>query len=186
MGIGTNIKAILKEQGKTLKCLSEETGVSVHTLYSITKKDSTTANYETLKKISTGLGVSMLQLLGNDAYSVIGRVAFETDMEMPELHTYSNEELSTIKQITQEQGRDAALQYELNLSLEKSKKSREITNKKIEDLFNLPMKEIITELGKDEQKEELFELFSKLNTSGRNELIKRAKELIRLEEYKKI
>lgn len=58
MGVGTKIKAILKEQKKTIKQLAEESGVPVNTLYSITKRDSEEVSDPVLEKISNALGVS--------------------------------------------------------------------------------------------------------------------------------
>ena len=58
MGVGTKIKAILKEQKKTIKQLAEESGVPLNTLYSITKRDSEVVSDPVLKKISNALGVS--------------------------------------------------------------------------------------------------------------------------------
>lgn len=58
MGVGTKIKAILKEQKKTIKQLAEESGVPLNTLYSITKRDSKVVSEPVLEKISNALGVS--------------------------------------------------------------------------------------------------------------------------------
>ncbi len=58
MGVGTKIKAILKEQKKTIKQLAEESGVPLNTLYSITKRDSKVVSDPVLEKISNALGVS--------------------------------------------------------------------------------------------------------------------------------
>ena len=58
MGVGTKIKAILKEQKKTIKQLAEESGVPLNTLYSITKRDSKVVSDPVVEKISNALGVS--------------------------------------------------------------------------------------------------------------------------------
>lgn len=57
MGIGYNIKEFLKIKGKTIKWLAEETGISVNTLYSITKRDSERINIDSLNKIAKCLEV---------------------------------------------------------------------------------------------------------------------------------
>lgn len=57
MGIGHNIKEFLKIKGKTIKWLAEETGISVNTLYSITKRDSERINIDSLNKIAKCLEV---------------------------------------------------------------------------------------------------------------------------------
>ena len=63
MGVGANIKAILKEQKKTIKQLAEESGVPLNTLYSITKRDSTAVTYPVLKKVAAALAVPVVELL---------------------------------------------------------------------------------------------------------------------------
>ena len=40
MGVGFRLKLALREKKMTIKELSEETGVSLNTLYSITKRDT--------------------------------------------------------------------------------------------------------------------------------------------------
>lgn len=66
MGTGKTIKDILKTQRKTIKQLSEDTGISINTLYSITKRDSTAVTYPTLMKIAASLGVDIIDLLPED------------------------------------------------------------------------------------------------------------------------
>ncbi|MDL2294065.1 helix-turn-helix domain-containing protein [Ruminococcaceae bacterium OttesenSCG-928-D13] len=58
MGVGSNIKAVLKEKNMSIKELSKITGISLNTLYSITKRDSTRVDTEILVKIKDALGVS--------------------------------------------------------------------------------------------------------------------------------
>lgn len=63
MGTGSKIKAILKEQKKTIKQLSQESGVSLNTLYSITKRDSAAVTAPVLEKIAQALQVPVFSLL---------------------------------------------------------------------------------------------------------------------------
>lgn len=50
MGLGKNLKEILKQKNMTIKDLSEKTGISANTLYSITKRDGRTARFDIIKK----------------------------------------------------------------------------------------------------------------------------------------
>lgn len=70
MGIGQRIKQISKEQGMTLKELSEKSGVSYNTIYSITKRDSERVQGSILQCISSVLGVSVSELIGSGGASI--------------------------------------------------------------------------------------------------------------------
>ena len=58
MGLGIRIKEILKTRGLTIKELSQMSGVSINTLYSITKRDNNMARYDIVHKIATALNMS--------------------------------------------------------------------------------------------------------------------------------
>ena len=51
MGIGTNLKRVLKQRSMTIKELSEKSGVSLNTLYFITKTDTKSIDSAILSKI---------------------------------------------------------------------------------------------------------------------------------------
>lgn len=57
MGIGTNLKRILAEKKLSIKELSELTGISINTLYSITKRDNFKVHPKTLKQICNALDI---------------------------------------------------------------------------------------------------------------------------------
>ena len=61
-GYGTSIKKLLLARGMTIKELAEISGVSVYTLYTITKNDNKRLNSETLLKISSALGIEPYEL----------------------------------------------------------------------------------------------------------------------------
>ena len=65
MGFGLHLKEILRERGMTIKQLSEDSGISVNTLYSITKRDSLRVDPVILKKIAKTLGLSVTELIGS-------------------------------------------------------------------------------------------------------------------------
>lgn len=66
MGLGVRLKEILKKQGLTIKELSEMSGVSINTLYSITKRDNNMARYDIVDKIAAALGISIEELTGQN------------------------------------------------------------------------------------------------------------------------
>lgn len=66
MALGVNLKEILKQKNMTIKDLSKKTGISVNTLYSITKRDGRMARFDIIKKICEALDVTESELLGFD------------------------------------------------------------------------------------------------------------------------
>lgn len=58
MGIGLRLKIALRERKTTIKDFSTESGISINTLYSITKRDSEKIDNVTLSIISETLGLS--------------------------------------------------------------------------------------------------------------------------------
>ena len=58
MGIGKNLKRIAKLKGYSLKEIAQHTGISINTLYSITKKDDVKVNEKYLTQIADFLGVT--------------------------------------------------------------------------------------------------------------------------------
>lgn len=65
MGIGKQLKAILKKRNMSIAFLSKLSGISVNTLYSITKKDPSSINTSTLQSIAAALGCHPLEFLMN-------------------------------------------------------------------------------------------------------------------------
>ena len=66
MGVGQELKKILRDKKISIKQLSEESGISINTLYSITKRDSVRVDAVVLQQIASTLGVSISDLMGND------------------------------------------------------------------------------------------------------------------------
>ena len=64
MGLGTNLKRLLKDKNMTIKELSSISGVSLNTLYSITKRDNNMSRYDIVKKIASSLNVTVEELTG--------------------------------------------------------------------------------------------------------------------------
>lgn len=58
------MKNILRDKKMTIKQLSEKSGISVNTLYSISKRDSERVDRIVLQRIADALGVHVMDLLG--------------------------------------------------------------------------------------------------------------------------
>lgn len=65
MGVGMRLKNILRDKGITIKQLAEITGISVNTLYSITKRDSERVDDVILQRIAAALGVPVQELISD-------------------------------------------------------------------------------------------------------------------------
>ena len=79
MGIGTNIKRILAVRRMTIKNLSEQSGIPINTLYSLTRRDSESTKSEYLNRIATVLGVSVDAIISTSTAQIItGRDALLT------------------------------------------------------------------------------------------------------------
>ncbi len=63
MGMGQTLKRILHDKNMTIKQLSEVTGISINTLYSITKRDTVNVRTEIIEKIAKALDVPVEKLL---------------------------------------------------------------------------------------------------------------------------
>lgn len=90
MGVGVQMKNILRDKKMTIKQLSEKSGISVNTLYSITKRDSERVDRVVLQRIADVLEVHILDLLGVadelDSYNV----QFTLSPDTPESRVLAN------------------------------------------------------------------------------------------------
>ncbi|RHV69824.1 XRE family transcriptional regulator [Clostridium sp. OM02-18AC] len=80
MGFGTVLKDILAERKMSIKELSRITGISLNTLYSITKRDTVNIRPDTLQKISHALNIPSSQLV-----DCLRQNIFETQKELEDL-----------------------------------------------------------------------------------------------------
>lgn len=62
MGFGNKLKEVLKKKGITIKKLSELSGISINTLYSITKRDTQIPDREIVDKIVAALNINKSEL----------------------------------------------------------------------------------------------------------------------------
>ncbi len=63
MGFGVTLKKVLKQRGMSIKELSELSGISINTLYSITKRDTQVPDNEIVEKIAAVLEIDKEQLV---------------------------------------------------------------------------------------------------------------------------
>lgn len=68
MGVGMRIKIALREKKMTIKELSAQSGISLNTLYSITKRDTENVDDVILSMISKTLGLPEFFFLGFEPY----------------------------------------------------------------------------------------------------------------------
>lgn len=79
MGIGASIKRILAVRRMTIKNLSEQSGIPINTLYSLTRRDSESTRSDYLNRIATVLGVSVDAIISTSTAQIItGRDALLT------------------------------------------------------------------------------------------------------------
>lgn len=76
MGFGKRLKEILKNKGITIKELSDMTGISLNTLYSITKRDTSMPTREIIDKITVALQIELSELvtlgdISNDIFALM-------------------------------------------------------------------------------------------------------------------
>lgn len=82
MGFGKRLKEILKNKGITIKELAELTGISINTLYSITKRDTLMPDIEIIEKIVSALNIDKTELLTYEVVSNNIRVLLEKEKEI--------------------------------------------------------------------------------------------------------
>lgn len=201
MGIGNNIKNILKEKNKTLVWLSGKADISVNTLYGITKKNVTTVRKETLEKIAAALEVSEAELLkDNERKTRIFNPAEEIDTSGNFSYIFdpNNTFSETSKQILafqkmSEKGfiEEFCNAYDLTkeeayqtLIGPRDKMDEESYQEKIAFYENLPRAYAVNIIYQD-QLEALNNFFYHLNYNGRREALKRMEELTLLSKYAK-
>jgi len=112
VGIGLRIKSILHDRKMTIKQLSEESGVSINTLYSITKRDSDNVDPIILQKLSSALNVSQEELLGHLVvyYSDVSVETEDGEILRASMNTREGKMLSRFQALN-ELGKDEVIRY---------------------------------------------------------------------------
>lgn len=162
MGLGTNLKKILKERNMTIKELSKLSGISINTLYSITKRDSNMARYDIVKKISNVLNISVEELAG-----------FKIDESQADPKTARLYEMIKRDKQNQKENSDS---FDANTM-------RVIINENIKDIDLSKLKKLVTQIIEDSlselEKEPQFQyISSKSNSSTPNYIQLKMKKAI--------
>lgn len=158
MGVGTRIKEILKEKNETIKWLSNKSGISQNTLYSITKRDSKRIDITTLEAIAIALEVPIKDLVQDEAGSIVSR-------SMPGIDTDSLLEFSESKL--------------------KVWKRAGFTPKNPPKTNNdsILIYKAAKEIEEEEQREEFIELYDNFNKAGKDVAFAQVKLVSRIPEY---
>lgn len=145
MGAGTRLKKILEEKDVTIKDLSLMSGVSINTLYGITKRDNDTINSNILNRISDSLNVPAQYILGLDGYadpySEFGYVLGENVEDTPDGLLFVSIDL--LRHLTTE-GRILVYEYAKQLEKQQNYLDKEYleNNEKYQKWFNLESEEL--------------------------------------------
>lgn len=191
MGFGLHLKEILRERGMTIKQLAEISGISVNTLYSITKRDSLRVDAVILKKIAQTLGLSVTELIGSvnsSGETDIGLVA----LGISELLGIDDQEavFEAVSEIIQKQDpfspevlesiRKRAKELKLRNSIQKSFESSLHSPK---GSFNIADYLNTEHTNKSKAIKEISKLLDSLNEDGQLEAVKRIEELTEISKY---
>lgn len=206
MGLGLRLKEILKSKNMTIKELSQESGVSINTLYSITKRDNNMARYDIVEKIALALGVSVEELTG---YTINHNIA--NNIKNPRLYEVIQSDSSNFNNkrsfadLVMEIANDTlAYEKETNIKKEidsastKNNKETFCATPKITELRNRNLSQegldVLAQLTNGlkesarvsvEAGRELLLSFDKLNEKGQNKAIEQVEMLTKIPEYQK-
>ena len=158
MALGTNLKEILKQKNMSIKDLSKKTGISLNTLYSITKRDGRMARFDIIKKICETLEITESELLGFD----VKPEDYETKNKRQNLRVY-------------EVHRDSDERNGLITT--------KGTQQDIVSFFSGVDK--LVETAMDPLRYEYLSNFDKLNDKGKEKAIEQVELLTKIPEYKK-
>ena len=174
MGVGSNLKKILKEKHITIKQLAEGTGISVNTLYSITKRDSKRVNEGHIATIAKFLMVSPEELqkplLGDYIYNAAAKRHLSPE-DISDLTGISEDKLYNIlncDNVPISHDEKNALNQALGIDL---------------DVFSMMGLEVYEEPS-DTQKA-LLTAFDRLNDVGQQKAVERVQELGQIPAYQK-
>lgn len=101
MGVGLRLKTALREKKMTIKELSKQSGVSLNTLYSITKRDTENVDDIILNCISSTLGLSWAFFTSCSPFEDLeflnrNKVAILSELERSGLFSRNKRELSDV------------------------------------------------------------------------------------------
>lgn len=158
MGIGTNLKEILKAKGITVKELSEKSGIPASTIYSIIKRDNNTVQTNILKKLIDTLDISTNDLIGTIEWDVSNVVNLINKALPNDLEKFLSDQMIESEILNSDNPeRHHLLIYYYNT---------------------------LNQIGRNALVDILSNLIS-LNDEGNNEAAKRVEELTHIDRYKK-
>lgn len=198
MGVGIRVKNILYDRNMTIKELAQASGVSVNTLYSITKRDSNRVNPVILKKIATTLGVpasylvgvtddqgntdlvltaiTLSEMTGIDRFRLYDAIMemMDSDYIDPRNAFSDNDLLDAIKA----KARSLELHRHIEKSLEGLKEYLSHPDAEQDSSYTLVISPDL-----QANRTAMFDLFKRLNEHGQKEALKRIEELTELPQY---
>lgn len=199
MGIGSNIRKLVKQRGENMVILSQRSKVPVQTIYTILKRDVIQIRQDTLYKLADALEVPPAVLLENNNYDPKPYLA---DSEKEHLTLPDHNEIfvpinhpdhKLLDKIDKMAEPGFVEEYCKAFDLTKEEvynmligphhdKDDANYQKKIDALESLTRYSAINMIFA-EQTDLLIKCFKKLNYTGRREALKRMKELTQLREF---
>lgn len=183
MNNGSILKTLLSQRGMTIKDLAQKTGISIHTLYSITKRNSDNIRRVNLIKIFKALGVSELEFYSLAMDVIVKSIqttdASTDDKRLKELY----EEFDTLQTCIDENQERMSSGID-SIADTKARDAASILRSNIpdnDDLFSNPFPTKQYTLFAHEIV--LIKAYLKLNQNGKREAIKRIQELAMIDKY---
>lgn len=189
MGLGTNLKKILKDKNLTIKELSKKSGVSINTLYSITKRDNDMSRYDIVKKIASALDVTVKDLTGYeiDETEIIDydhSYSFASSKEefdkYHERHQKEEASRKAPKFVTYDENGNEIKDRPIKFTDASTSIQEEQAREKAYNLFNSILDQETLSQGREKiaiQLGEILSSYSTLNEIGRNAAVESIKRL---------
>lgn len=185
VGIGKRIKLALHEEGLTIKTLSEQSGISINTLYSITKRDSARIDSITLDKIAEALDLPAAFFTAEPPFDDLNQLALhkEAILSMMDSQGLLYGELIPKPDAYKESFKDYP-----DVDYWRRVGDHLITfrNEEASDYLPADVVKLLNE--EDSEKVELNSLlsaYSKLNAEGQHVAVERVQELSEIKKYQK-
>ena len=159
MGLGLKLKELLKEWNMTIKELSALSGVSLNTLYSITKRDNNLARYDIIEKLARALEVFPGDLIPDE--KLLNSAKFE--------HFYDS-----IKKLSNDEKQKEIVKFFDNYAAEESLYIEKNENHPDDLLKRM-----------NAYREKIYVILSQLNDSGQKKALEQMELLTKIPEYRK-
>lgn len=176
MGVGSNLKKILRERHITIKQVAEETGISANTLYSITKRDSKNVSEGHISAIAKFLKISPADL----QKPLLGDYLYNASIK----RHLSIKELSSLTNISESKLNCLFNSDHVTITPDEKKALNAVLGIDI-DVFTMMGLETYAETAASSLSSEILTAFDRLNETGQHKAIERVQELGRIPEYRK-